>query len=262
MRNPCDPEATPDDEPEPETSEAAHALARYSIDLTHATPEFWAALAAAQARVAPNVGKDGRNVDANYTYATGDAMIAAGRLARAEAGAKLGLLSSTTFVAVDPPARAGTNDGPGQWVSADVTVSWALGCSDGGYVRGVAETCAISSRRRPIDKAVAAADTYLQGFVERGLMRLSRAEETDDDVDRRETVDEPPPPPRMSPAERSRIVRAMSTLQAARRAAGAPEKTNAQLVAELLPHAPVTSQDAEDMIAAIGRAVEDLRGGA
>lgn len=174
----------------PDDDEPQHELVRPpALDLSHATPALWKALAEAQAK-AHTVGKDGRNRDAGYNYATADSMIRGGARARAEAGARLALVSSWSQVDLVPPPNAGKDGGPGQWPSAEVTLHWALGCADdGGYIAGTITTHAIGSRRRPPDKATAAAATYAEGFVERNLMRLDRAEEGDDDVDRRAETD-------------------------------------------------------------------------
>ena len=171
-----------------EITESPPIVAR-PLDLSHATPALWKALAEAQA-AAHTVGKDGRNRDAGYNYATADSMIRGGARARKEAGARLALVSTWSQIDLAPPPGAGTPNGPGQWPSAEVTLHWALGCADdGGYISGTLSTHAIGSRRRPPDKATAAAATYAEGFVERSLMRLDRAEESDDDVDRRAEVD-------------------------------------------------------------------------
>lgn len=172
----------PDDFPE------APPLRPSPLDLSHATPALWKALAEAQAK-AHTVGKDGRNRDAGYNYATADSMIRGGARARAEAGSKLAIVTTWEQIDLAPPPGAGQPNGPGQWPSAEVTLHWALGCEDGGYIAGTISTHAIGSRRRPPDKATAAAATYAEGFVERNLMRLDRAEEGEDDVDRRPEVD-------------------------------------------------------------------------
>lgn len=174
----------------PDDTEPEHALAGPPVlDLSHATPALWKALAEAQAK-AHTVGKDGRNRDAGYNYATADSMIRGGARARAEAGGRLALVTSWSQVDLVVPPNAGKDGGPGQWPSAEVTLHWALGCADdGGYISGTITTHAIGSRRRPPDKATAAAATYAEGFVERNLMRLDRAEESDDDVDRRTEQD-------------------------------------------------------------------------
>jgi hypothetical protein len=61
---------------------------------------------------------------------------------------------------------------------------------------------AIGSRRRPPDKAVAAALTYCEGFVERSLLRFDRSDEHADDVDRREEQDTAPARRRTQRSER------------------------------------------------------------
>lgn len=155
------------------------------LDLSGAKPELFGALAKAQAAV-ETVGKDGTNRHGGYNYATADSMIRGGRAARIGTG--LALITAWHFEELDPPASEA-----GQWPGALVTLVFALTHESGGCVMGSVEGHAICSKARPIDKAVAAAATYLEGFVERNLMRLDRAEESKDDVDRREDSDTAPP---------------------------------------------------------------------
>lgn len=150
-------------------------IATSPLDLSHATPELWAALAKAQAAV-KSVSKDGYNADKRYAYTTADSMIAAGGMARSAAGGELAVVTAWEQEVVEPPESVGTKDGPGQWPVALVTLHFAIGHAGGGYIRGTASCHAIGSRARPPDKAVAAALTYAEGFVERGIMRLDRSE--------------------------------------------------------------------------------------
>lgn len=150
------------------------------IDMEHVNGELLAAWATAQER-AKSVAKEGRNKDRNYDYATGDAMVMAGSIARATTG----LCLFSTWSSEDV-----SDDGEGnQWVCAIVTVHWVMGHGSGGYVRGTITGHAIGSKGRPPDKAVAAAATYIEGFLDRGLMRLSRGGESADDVDARQEGD-------------------------------------------------------------------------
>lgn len=148
------------------------------LDVSRATPDLFAALAKAQAAV-ETVGKDGKNRDKHYSYATADSMIRGARAARAGSG--LSLLTSWTYVELDPPEDTSS----GQWPGAVVTLHYVLAHEGGGVVTGQLSMHAICSRGRPIDKAVASAATYAEGFVERNLMRLDRQEESKDDVERR-----------------------------------------------------------------------------
>lgn len=159
----------------------------------HATPELFAALAAAQAQ-AKTVEKAGRNTDQNYNYATADDMIAAGRAARAGTGLSL----VTTWVADEPEEFEKGGDYGRQWVCAIVRLHWVLTHESGGYIRGSVTAPAIASRGRTPEKAQAAAATYAEGFLERGLMRLDRATDSPDDVDRRRA---PAPEPAGVPDE-------------------------------------------------------------
>jgi len=154
---------------------------RESLDVTHATPELFAALAAAQAKMS-TVAKGGHNEFAHYDYATADSMIAGARAAREGTG--LALLS--TWSSADADDHGG--DG-GEWVCAIVTLHWVLSHAGGGYLRGTITSHAIGSKRRPPDKAVAAAATYAEGFLERGLMRIDRGAGDKTDVDQRDDTE-------------------------------------------------------------------------
>lgn len=148
------------------------------IDMSHANGELLAAWAEAQGK-AMEVTKGGRNTSTGdgYKYATADSMIAEARGCREGTG--LCLFSTWSSVDFDDGSEGK------QWVCAIVTVHWVMGHGSGGYVRGTITGHAIGSKGRPPDKAVAAAATYIEGFLDRGLMRLSRGGESADDVDRR-----------------------------------------------------------------------------
>jgi hypothetical protein len=154
------------------------------LDLSHATPELFAALAEAQAAVG-TVTKDARNKHAGYDYASADSMIRGGREARAGTG--LALFTTWSFTEID-----GAESDDGQWPCAIVTMHFVLTHASGGRLSGKLSMHAIGSKRRPPDKAIAAAATYAEGFVERNLMRLDRAEEAEHDVERREEQDTRP----------------------------------------------------------------------
>lgn len=163
------------------------------IDTSRITPELCAALALAQEQ-AKTVDKAGRNRDRNYRYATADDMIAAGRAARRGTGLALLTIWGTVPAALP---RKGQDFGA-QWVHATVEIRWVLTHAGGGLLSGVVHVDAIASKGRPPDKAIAAALTYGEGFLERGLMRLDRDEDPDD-VDQR--ADDRPADHRPAPAQ-------------------------------------------------------------
>lgn len=148
------------------------------MDTSKATPELWAALVKAQ-RAVKTVGKDGRNKQKDYNYATSEAMIKAGRAHLNDAG----LVLLQTFQTEPAPASQG-NIG-NQHVCSIVRMPWLLAHEGGGVVSGVATMAAIGSPARPNDKAEAATVTYALGFVIRGLLQIDRAEEDDLAVDQR-----------------------------------------------------------------------------
>lgn len=147
------------------------------IEVVEPTPELFAALSAAQDQ-AKRVPKSGYNIHAKYNYSTAEDMIAAGRAARRGTG--LALLTSWV-ASVDEDARP--------WL----VLSWLLTHSSGGMLRGSLNAPIQSSKRNGSDKQTAALATYLEGFVERGLMRLDR-EGTPPEEDRDSQVDEVNPP--------------------------------------------------------------------
>lgn len=152
-----------------------------SIDTSAVTPELLAALVEAQRSVV-TIGKDGRNTQRNYAYATSEAMIRAGR----EHLNGAGLAFLHTFVE-GPPGEPAGNIG-NQHVAALVRIPWVLGHASGGMIRGEAVMAAIGSPARPNDKAVAATVTYALGFVLRGLLLIDKAEEDSHSVDQRQEV--------------------------------------------------------------------------
>ena len=219
------------------------------MDLSHATPELYAALAQAQGD-APVVSKRGRHDEMGrkaYDYATADDMILAGTTGRAGTG-----LALFTIPTSAPPAKK--EDYGKQWVCSNVTLHWVLSHSGGGYITGAFSGPALASAGRPRDKAEAAAWSYLEGFLERGLMRLSRASvPEDEEVDQRRDEVEPPLDPathlaafaeagsgasykeavaafesdwrRFSPEDRARLVEARKAAVARLRAATPAEPT-------------------------------------
>lgn len=149
-----------------------------SMDTSRATPDLYAALAAAQADVT-SVGKDGTNTQRGYRYATTEAMIRGARQHLAAHG--LAFFSTWTQAVPAPPQ----GDIGKQHVAATVSIHWVVGHASGGQISGVATMDAIGSPARPPDKAVAAAVTYALGFVLRGLLLLDRADEDEHAVDQR-----------------------------------------------------------------------------
>lgn len=152
------------------------------IDDTKTTAELMAALAKAQSEM-ETVGKDRKNTQSNYNYATADNMIRGSRGPLT----KNGLSFVVTWS--QEPVDAQPGDIGNQFVGAVVTGHWRLFHASGGILRGTAVMDAICSRARPTDKAVAATLTYMHGFILRGLLNMDRAEESGDDVDRREESD-------------------------------------------------------------------------
>lgn len=129
-----------------------------TIDASGANGALWAALAKAQDQ-AKTVTKGGFNEHARYKYATAEDMIAAGRAARRGTG--LALVTSWSVQSRDeaPPL---------------LTLHWILAHGDGGVLRGSLIAPVQSSKRNGPDKQTAALASYLEGFVERGVMRLDR----------------------------------------------------------------------------------------
>lgn len=128
------------------------------IQVVHPTPELFDALARAQEQ-ARTVKKGGFNTHANYNYATAEDMLAAGRAARKGTGLALITSWSVQSREAGPPL---------------LTLAWLLTHSSGGMLRGSLVAPIQQSKRNGPDKQTAALATYLEGFVERGLMRLDR----------------------------------------------------------------------------------------
>ena len=146
------------------------------IRVLHATPEIFAALAEAQAQ-ARTVKKGGYNRHANYNYATAEDMLAAGKAYRRGTG--LALLSSWV-VSIDGDGRP--------WL----VLWWLLVHGSGGMIEGSVNAPVQTSKRNGSDKQCAALATYLEGFVERGVLRLDReGTPPEEDRDSQEDVAEP-----------------------------------------------------------------------
>jgi hypothetical protein len=162
------------------------------LDTSEASADLFAALAKAQADV-ESVGKDGKNTQRGYKYATTEAMIRGSR----QHLAAHGLAFFSTWSQSLPEVMEG-NIGD-QFVAARVTIHWVLGHASGGQITGTAHMDAIGSKARPPDKAVAAALTYGLGFVLRGLLLLDRADEDEHSPDRRPEPEPEPPKAKVKP---------------------------------------------------------------
>jgi hypothetical protein len=147
------------------------------LDMSHADGALFAALAKAQ-QAAVTVGKDARNQQANYNYASAEAMMRAARAAMADTG--LAIMSTWTQQASDIPEGMDIGN---QFVCATVTEHFVVTHEGGGWIGGRAEIDAIASKRTPPHKAVAASATYMHGFVLRHLLNLDRAEDGEHAVD-------------------------------------------------------------------------------
>ncbi len=165
------------------------------IDLAHANADLFAALAAAQ-QEAQTVGKDAQNTQRGYKYASAESMVRAARAAMAGTG--LAIISTWTS---EPAEIPDGGDIGNQFACATVIESFVVTHSSGGYITGRAELDAIASRARPYDKAVAAAATYMHGFVLRHVLNLDRAEDGELAVDQR--GDEGFTPTRTRPASKN-----------------------------------------------------------
>ena len=171
--------------PEPAAPIEIRLDAKTTLDMDKATPEMLAALAKAQSK-AETVGRDEKSDQFQKNYTSAEAMIRVSRSLLSEC--ELAFIS-TVRVARELTRPAGSK----QWSTALIQKTWILAHSSGGFIRGVAECYAIEGGGRAGDKAVAAADTYLHGYVIRNLLNLDRADEDKIAVDRREdgTEDEP-----------------------------------------------------------------------
>ena len=173
-------EPPPPREPEPAAEpEVFEHEPKVSFDLEHAGADIFAAPAQAQQK-ASTIGKDETNKHLGKNYASAEALIRGSRAAMAETG--LAFMSIPRVVAeiAKPDGHAK------QWPCARVEKVFVVTHASGQYIRGVSDTYAVESVQRPPDKAVAAADTYLHGFILRNLFNLDRAEEDSIAVDRRE----------------------------------------------------------------------------
>lgn len=171
-----------------------------ALDMSGTNAALFAALAKAQQQ-ARTVGKDGNNAQGRYKYSTAEAMVRGARAAMADTG--LAILSTWTQEPADVPQDIDIGK---QFVCATVVEHFVLTHADGGYIQGRAELDAIASRGRSPEKAVAAAATYMHGFVLRHLLNLDRAEEGEHAVDRRNDGDFVPrgrPAPQQRPPNAS-----------------------------------------------------------
>lgn len=163
-------ELPPEPEPAPELG---------PLDLSKTTPEFWASFVAAQAAV-QTVGKDEKHDQRGYKYATAENMIRGTRNPLTSNG--LAFLSA--YERIDPVGPGGPIGN--QFVCATIRVHFAIVHTSGAMLRGTADMDAIGSPARPPDKAIAAATTYVRGFILRDLLNMDREEEDKDAPDKRD----------------------------------------------------------------------------
>lgn len=168
---------------EPSESPSSSLAPSITIDMSKATAEILKALARAQ-QAALTVGKDGENTHLKNKYASAEAMIRASRHAMADTG--LAFIAVPRIVAEYPKPHEHAK----QWVSAKIEKVFVLTHESGSIIRGVAEGYAIEGGPRAADKATAAGDTYLHGFILRNLFNLDRAEEDKISVEAREDFEE------------------------------------------------------------------------
>ncbi len=165
-----------------------------TIDHSGITPELIKALSAAQAEIG-SVDKDGNNTQNRYKYSTADGMIAACKSACGKRG--LAIVSNMTPQCVDSAEltlsatiRSRDNEYTlsigNQFCCGVARIDWILMHESGGMIRGTMRIPAIASPARPYDKALAAADTYGQGFLRRNLFCLAREEDAQASVDQRD----------------------------------------------------------------------------
>lgn len=211
------------------------------LDTTKANADIYTALAQAQADV-ESVGKDGKNTQRGYKYATTEAMIRGSR----QHLAAHGLAFFSTWAQSLPEVAEG-NIGQ-QHVAARVTIHWVLGHASGGQITGTAHMDAIGSPARPPDKAVAAAVTYGLGFVLRGLLLLDRCEEDEHSPDKRQE----PEPDRLWMAYEAK----RDALAKARKLTTEQAHTTIREAAGVTHNGTETDEEVERMIAAAGRMLE------
>ncbi len=215
-----------------------------SIDMAHVSNGLLAALALAQGQM-KTVEKDGavKNKDGTvkYTYSTAEAMIRATR----EPMSANGLSMFSTWEISAPPTTAHYDCGK-QYVFATVTESWVLAHESGGYLRGRAKTYAIGSFGRPPDKAIAAATTYLHGFVLRHLLNMDR--DGGEDVHQRDDTDAEGPAPSGPPRATERKVTPLP--EAERKGRGSKEGSKA---AEAYQRVRKASEDHRALCKQLGR---------
>lgn len=148
------------------------------IDTSQAGPELFAAIVGAQSAM-QTVGKDGRNNQNGYNYATAEAMIRATRAPLASVG--LAVFHAVSFEPIETdPATRGK-----QWVGGFNRFELILAHSSGDFLRMTSRAPVIVRSSTPEDKAMAASDSYHYGFMLRNLLNMDRAEEGPEAVDRR-----------------------------------------------------------------------------
>lgn len=202
--NPADPNVGPDDfldpepaaAPAPATTEPLRARGAIDWSRTRLTPAFVRALAASQ-RAAQTVGQDskmeaGEGQKARM-YANGDAMTEEATRVFGDHG-----IAWVTATSTRQPTdkRHADECGEKQWVCSIVQVESVLMHApddatqedEVGVLVTYAETASIGRRSTPIDKADAAAESFLRLYLARNLAALDRGK-ADDDVNQRNDTD-------------------------------------------------------------------------
>lgn len=182
---------SPDPEPR-ETATTTPALrARGGIDWARSvvTPGLIRGLLAAQRAVSP-VGKEGHNADGDYHYAIADSMIGEGRRAL-NAGDLVWVCASH-----ETPGRVDLGPDSDDVVTGAVvteSVVWHVDDDDViGRLVSVAAVDIVVPSDRQHDRSGKGAETYLQAFIARDLLRIERKLLADpDSPDARDGGDEP-----------------------------------------------------------------------
>lgn len=152
-----------------------------ALDALDAQAELYAALVCAQAE-ATTAPLDGRNEAHDYNYTKAATMARAGKDLLTRHGLALIPLSldvvahaSTTLV---PSAMRGESPTTVETTEYNVARTFALVHRGGGRLElSVAWPCYLQGGKRPLDKAVAASDTTLLGYVYRDLLVIGRLRE-------------------------------------------------------------------------------------
>ncbi len=210
-----------------------------SLCAEHATPDMWKALSVAQGQCR-TVGKDGKNRNGNYNYASADAIVRASR----EPLARNGLSVIESFAALAPPEKQ--PEFGRQYIAARVVLTAIIGHESGGYITATLEMDAIGSAGRPPDKAIAAARTYAKGFLLLGLLNMDRDEEEAESVDSRS--DEP-----VRQAPKAKTLAERMTLALAAFAAKGVEEPAVLEIAGIARRKEITSEGLDKLRSELGK---------